>query len=347
MVADGFRADAARWHDMTGTPVLELEGVRVDFGAVAALEGLSLRIGRGETLALVGESGSGKSVAALTVMGLLRGGTIAAGRILFSNGKDRFDLATLSERQFRARRGRDIGMIFQEPMSALNPTMRIGRQLSECLARAERSGRTDLRQAGEALLARTGINDPAQCWRAYPHELSGGMRQRVMIAMALSTRPALLIADEPTTALDVSTQGRILTLIREMAAETGTATLFITHDFGAAAAIADRVAVLYAGRLLEEGPIDDVLRMPRHPYTRGLLASMPDPARMIADPRGRRRLRVMAGAVPAPGMRPTSCVFASRCVAVQPACEVAAIPTMQLAMRHVACRRADEWTVAP
>ncbi|GAN54033.1 ABC transporter ATP-binding protein [Tanticharoenia sakaeratensis] len=335
---------------MTQDPVLEVSGLRVDFADVAALDAVSFHIARGETLALVGESGSGKSVTALAVMGLLRGGSIRDGRILFSDGEKRVDLAALTARQRRAVQGRGIGMIFQEPMSALNPSMRIGAQIGECLAlhRPDIVGRRATRQAAEALLGRTGIADPAQCLEAYPHRLSGGMRQRVMIAMALSARPALLIADEPTTALDASTQGRILALIRELATEMGTSTLFITHDLGAAAVIADRVAVLYAGRLMEEGPIREVLRAPRHPYTRGLLASMPDPSSMIVDATGRRRLRVMPGSVPLPAARPVSCAFAPRCDQSLPPCVAAPVQAREfVGARRVACVRADEWAVAP
>ncbi|WP_323991237.1 ABC transporter ATP-binding protein [Nguyenibacter sp. L1] len=333
---------------MTAAPVLALEELRVAFGGVAVLDGVSFTIGRGETLALVGESGSGKSVAALAVMGMLRGGRVSGGRILFGGADGAVDLAAMSERALRAYRGRRIAMIFQEPMSALNPAMRIGAQLGECLAlhRPELRGGTR-REAAAGLLARTGIADPDRCLGAYPHRLSGGMRQRVMIAMALAGTPALLIADEPTTALDAGTRGRILALIRDLAAESGTSTLFITHDFGSAAAIADRVAVLYAGRILEDGPIGSVLRAPRHPYTRGLLAAMPDPDGMVLEGQGRRRLRTMAGAVPPPGARPEHCVFAPRCPQRADVCTAGRVDARSVDARRVACARAQDWLVAP
>ncbi|GBQ87890.1 oligopeptide ABC transporter ATP-binding protein [Acetobacter nitrogenifigens DSM 23921 = NBRC 105050] len=331
-------------------PALSLEDFSVSFGETVALERISLTIARGETLALVGESGSGKSVAALSTMGLLGGGRISGGRALLTTGDRTVDLAGLSERSFRALRGRNIGMIFQEPMSALNPAMKIGAQINECLVlhRDDLNTGEDRRREAAVLLGRTGIADPERCLSSYPHQLSGGMRQRVMIAMALSAAPALLIADEPTTALDAGTRGRILALIRDMATERGTATLFITHDFGAASAIADRVAVLYAGRMLEEGPIADVLGAPRHPYTKGLLASLPNRASMTPDARGRLRLRGMAGSAPAPGERPEGCVFAPRCLSAQPACMETQPALRGVAVGHnVACLRADEWAVAP
>ncbi|MCQ9156904.1 ABC transporter ATP-binding protein [Acidomonas methanolica] len=307
---------------MTSAPVLVLDDLSVRFGTATVLDGVSLHIARGETLALIGESGSGKSVTALAVMGLLRGGTVSGGRIMLTGRGGQRDLARLPEREMRHLRGGEIAMIFQEPMSALNPLMRIGAQILESLTLHRPDLRTPSRRREEAaaLLAQTGIADPPRALRAFPHELSGGMRQRVMIAMAFCASPALLIADEPTTALDAATRGRILALIRAMAASHGTATLFITHDFGAAAAVADRAAVLYAGRLLEDGPIAAVLDSPAHPYTQGLIASLPDPAALHPDERGRQRLHGMPGTVPTPGRRPEGCVFQPRCPIARPAC---------------------------
>lgn len=333
---------------------LTVEAVDVHFGAVQVLNGLSFSLRAEETLALVGESGSGKSVTAMAIMGLLRGGRISSGRILLAQSHGTpLDVAPLQDRERQRYRGGRIGMIFQEPMSALNPSMTIGVQLGETLAlhRRDLSSPADITGAAHDLLARTGIKDPASCLAAYPHQISGGMRQRVMIAMALGPRPSVLIADEPTTALDVATRVRILGLIRSMAQDYGTATLFITHDLGSASVIADRIAVLYAGHLLEEGPARTVLTRPRHPYTRGLLSSLPDAGRLFPTPGGRGRLRVMPGAVPAPGSRPGTCIFEARCEQARPTCQAQPQPPIQpvtaMVDHRVACLRADEWESAP
>ncbi|EHH68724.1 ABC transporter ATP-binding protein [Gluconobacter morbifer] len=326
----------------TPPPVLDIRNLSVRFGAATALESLSLDIAPAETLALIGESGSGKSVLALIIMGLLRGGTISSGEILLRTQGTTTDLTRLTPRAFRRLRGNRLAIIFQEPMSALNPILKISTQLGECLAlhRPDLSTRRARHEEAEHLLARTGIPDPAGALRSFPHQLSGGMRQRVMIAMALSTNPALLIADEPTTALDAATRMRILDLIRTMAAERGTATLFITHDFSSASAIADRIAVLYAGHLLETGPTSSVFTQPAHPYTRGLIASLPDPAALHPDTAGRLRLRDMPGAIPGLTEREAGCVFSPRCPLAIPACHVPPVPVLHLARnRDVACLR--------
>ena len=335
---------------MSPQPVLQIRDLSVRFGADEVLQRLTLDITVGETLALIGESGSGKSVLALTIMGLLRGGTISHGEVLLHTGEMTHDLTHLEEAAFRKLRGNRMGMIFQEPMSALNPILKIGTQLGECLIlhRPDLQTRRARQDEAKHLLASTGIPDPVRALRSYPHQLSGGMRQRVMIAMALSANPALLIADEPTTALDAATRLRILDLIRTLAAERGAATLFITHEFGAARAIADRVAVLYSGSLLEDGPTESVFANSLHPYTRGLIASLPDPAALHPDPKGRMRLTGMPGAIPSLRDRPNGCIFNPRCPLVMPSCLGAPIPMQSFGRtRRAACLRPDLQAVLP
>ena len=254
-------------------PLLDVQDLRVVFeGArrdVTAVDGVSFQIAPAETLGLVGESGSGKSVTALSILGLLQApGRIAGGRVLFEGR----DLLTLPERQMRQIRGARISLIFQEPTAALNPVMRVGDQVAEALAVHGRTGAD--RQAIELLRA-VHLPDAERRARDYPHQLSGGMRQRVVIAIALACHPALLIADEPTTALDVTVQGQILDLLRELRARYNLALLLITHDFGVIAEMADRVAIMYQGALVEQGPVRQILRAPVHDYTRTLLAAIP------------------------------------------------------------------------
>jgi len=272
-------------------------------GPVAAVDDVSFEIRAGETLGLVGESGSGKSVAALSVMRLVQPpGRIAGGSIRF---KDR-DLLTLSERDMRQVRGAEIALIFQEPMTALNPVFTIGDQIAETLVVHGRASGRQAKDRAVELLDAVRIPDARSRVKDYPHQLSGGMRQRALIAMALACRPSLLIADEPTTALDVTIQAQILDLLREMKAAFNLSLLLITHDLGVIAETADRVAVMYAGRLVEEGPVRTVLREPGHPYTRGLLASTP------GGPPG-QRLRAIDGNVPILGALPAGCAFNPRC----------------------------------
>ena len=299
---------------MTGDPILSVEGltVRIDtaehsFDAVA---GVSFAVSAGETYAIVGESGSGKSLTALAVMGLLpeQAARIVAGRISFKGE----DLAEATERRLEALRGDRIAMVFQEPMTSLNPSMRVGRQVAEALEVHRRTDRAAALREVEALFAKVRIADPARRLTEYPHRLSGGMRQRVMIALALACRPDLIIADEPTTALDVTTQAQILKLFRDLQAEIGMATILITHDLAVVAETAERVAVMYAGRIVEEATAEDLFATPLHPYTLGLLASMP---RVTARPQGLRRGRLteIPGAVPPLWTLPTGCAFAARC----------------------------------
>jgi oligopeptide/dipeptide ABC transporter ATP-binding protein len=272
-------------------------------GPVPAVNDITFEIRAGETLGLVGESGSGKSVTALSIMRLVQQpGRIARGSIRFKGR----DLLTLEERAMRAVRGAEISLIFQEPMTALNPVFTVGDQIAETLLVHGRATRREAWAAAVELMKAVHIPDPASRVRDYPHQLSGGMRQRVMIAIALACRPALVIADEPTTALDVTIQAQILELLREMKSTFNLSLLLITHDLGVIAETADRVAVMYAGRIVETGPVRAIFANPSHPYTRGLLASIPGRA-------AGRRLRAIEGSVPMLGALPTGCAFNPRC----------------------------------
>jgi len=253
-------------------PLLSVQNLRTVFGPVVAVNDASFELRKGETLGLVGESGSGKSVTAFSIIRLLQEpGRIESGKILFQ-GKD---LLALSEEDMRQVRGAGIGFVFQEPMSALNPVMKVGAHIAEALLVHGLASRRDARGRAIELLRAVKIVDPERRVDDYPHQLSGGMRQRVMMAIALACRPPLLIADEPTTALDVTVQAQILDLLREMKRQFDLSLLLITHDFGVIAETADRVAVMYRGQIVEQGPVRDILRHPQHPYTRGLLDSIP------------------------------------------------------------------------
>ncbi len=278
-------------------------------GVITAVDGVALTLARGQTLAVVGESGCGKTILALSILGLLPpGGQVVAGRIEFAGQ----DLLNLAPAALRAVRGNRIAMVFQEPMSSLNPVLTIGEQVGEPLTVHGRLPRRAVRQRVRTLLHQVGLPDAPRVERRYPHELSGGMRQRAMIAMALACDPDLLIADEPTTALDVTIQAQILALLRELKRQTEMALLLITHDLGVVAELADHVAVMYAGRIVESGATAPLLRSPRHPYTRGLLRCMP---RLDGPSTGnaRTRLPVIAGEVPDPARRPGGCAFHPRC----------------------------------
>ncbi|WP_233638999.1 ABC transporter ATP-binding protein [Achromobacter xylosoxidans] len=263
-------------------PLLSVRGVAVDFntenGVFRAVENLDFDVRPGKTLAIVGESGSGKSVTSMAIMRLTdyNNGRIATGKILFRDGADReVDLTAASDEQMRAIRGNDIAMIFQEPMTSLNPVFTIGDQIIEAIMLHQQLSRSAARKAARALLEKVRLPDAEQLLDRYPHQLSGGMRQRVMIAMALSCQPRLLIADEPTTALDVTIQAQILNTIRELQRDLGTAVIFITHDMGVVAEMADDVVVMLRGRKVEQGPVEEIFRAPKHPYTRALLAAVP------------------------------------------------------------------------
>ena len=272
-------------------------------GPVAAVDDVSFEIEAGETLGLVGESGSGKSVTALSIIRLVQPpGRVAGGRIVF-NGQD---LLTLDEKAMRSVRGAGIALIFQEPMTALNPVFRVGDQIAETLLVHGRANRREAKAKAIELLRAVRIPDPASRVNDYPHQLSGGMRQRVLIAISLACQPSLVIADEPTTALDVTIQAEILDLLREMKRAMNLSLLLITHDLGVIAETADRVAVMYAGRIVEMAPVRAIFRNPAHPYTRGLLASMPG-----GSPG--QRLRAIDGSVPLLGSLPPGCSFNPRC----------------------------------
>jgi oligopeptide/dipeptide ABC transporter ATP-binding protein len=288
-------------------PLLRVERLTTVFdlpgGALPAVNDVTFEIQSGETLGLVGESGCGKSVTALSIMRLVQApGRIAAGRIGFKGR----DLLALDERQMRAVRGADISLIFQEPMTALNPVFSVGDQVAEALIVHGRASRRDAKAAAIELLRAVRIPHPETRVGDYPHQLSGGQRQRVMIAIALACRPSLVIADEPTTALDVTIQAQILELLREMKSRFNLALLLITHDLGVVAETADRVAVMYAGRIVETGPVRAILRHPQHPYTRGLLASIPGGA-------PGQRLKAIDGTVPLLNALPPGCAFHPRC----------------------------------
>jgi oligopeptide/dipeptide ABC transporter ATP-binding protein len=288
------------------SPLLEVRDLRVSFasesGDVPAVRGASLAIAPGETLALVGESGSGKSVTALALLRLVAPpGRIVSGEIRFGGR----DVLALEPAELQAFRGRDVGMIFQEPMTSLNPVFRIGDQIGEVLRVHRRAGAAEARRAAVELLARVRMPDPERRAVQYPHELSGGMKQRAMIAMALACGPALLVADEPTTALDVTIQAQILELLRSLQRETGMAVLLITHSLGVVARFAQRVAVMYAGEIVEEAPVRDLFAAPAHPYTRALLRALPRPG-------ARGKLAAIEGTVPAPQDLPPGCAFAAR-----------------------------------
>jgi len=296
-------------------PILQVENLRTwfktDNGVARAVDGVSFHVNPGETLGIVGESGSGKSVTSLSVMRLIPQppGEIREGsRILFrGEGGEMEDLAAVSEKRMRQIRGNDIAMIFQEPMTSLNPVFKVGDQIVESLRLHQGLGKKDARDRAIEMLQLVGIPIPHQRVDEYPHQLSGGMRQRVMIAMALACNPKLLIADEPTTALDVTIQAQILELLNRLQEELGMSIILITHDLGVVAETCDRVIVMYAGQVFEEGPVDDVFHDPQNPYTEGLLRSMPRLGEEV------ERLAVIPGVVPSPLSWPAGCRFHDRC----------------------------------
>ena len=289
-------------------PLLQVEGLRTGFpsrnGMLHAVDGVDFSLERGEILGLVGESGSGKSVTGFSILGLVDPpGRILGGRVLL----DGIDLALLDEGARRTIRGKRIAMIFQDPMMTLNPVLRIDTQMIEAVTAHESVGTAQARDRARAALVQVGIAAPDERLLAYPHQLSGGMRQRVAIAIALVNRPDVIIADEPTTALDVTIQGQILYEMQALVRESGTALVWITHDLSVVAGLADRVCVMYAGRIVEAGPVDAVLDAPRHPYTRGLIDSVP-----AMNPRG-RPLAQIPGNAPSPVDLPPGCAFRARC----------------------------------
>jgi oligopeptide/dipeptide ABC transporter ATP-binding protein len=314
---------------------------------VAAVRGISFALEAGQTLALVGESGSGKSVTALAIMGLLPPEARISGGVRFEGR----DLGADRPAELQKLRGLRMAMIFQEPMTALNPVMRVGDQIAEAvLAHAPAGGsnalsgsrvrltRAEARRRAIEAMREVAIPDPERRWRYYPHQLSGGQRQRVMIAMAIVNRPALLIADEPTTALDVTVQAQILELLAELRRRLSLAMLFVSHDLAVVSRVSDRVAVMYAGRIVESGAVRQLFERPGHPYTRGLLGSIPTLKSNRNEP-----LRAIEGMVPSPGALPPGCSFAPRCPLCVPACEAAMPELIEIAPGHsVRCIRATE-----
>ena len=318
---------------MTDTvPLLEVRDLRIQFdgpeGVARAVDGVSFALARGETLALVGESGCGKSVTALSLLRLVdHPGRIVAGSSIRYEGRE---LLALAEPEMRALRGNRIAMIFQEPASALNPVFTVGDQVAEVARIHDRASRAAAWARAITMLARTGIPDAAERAKDYPHQLSGGMQQRVLIAMALMMGPALLIADEPTTALDVTIQAQILDLLREMQREIGSAVLLITHDLGVVAEMAQRVLVMYGGEIVEAAPVRALFAAPSHPYTAGLLRAMP----RRGEPR--HRLDAIPGTVPPATAWPSGCRFRDRCAFAWEKCANEAPALVELSPGHFA-----------
>ena len=292
--------------------------------ATQVIAGLSFSLRPGQTLGVVGESGCGKSMTALAVMGLLPTPHAVGGDLRF----DGADLSAMMPEQRRRLRGASMAMIFQEPMTALNPVVTIGAQIAEMLEVHRDAAPDQAARQAVGLLERVGIADAARRAGAYPHQLSGGMRQRVMIAMAIACKPTLLIADEPTTALDVSVQAQILDLLLELQRDEGMAMLFISHNLGVVSEMADDILVMYAGRAVEYGPAQEVLRAPRHPYTTGLIATLPDIGKR------QKRLPVIPGNVVSPRQRPAGCAFAPRCPLALPACAASTPGLIAVAPAH-------------
>jgi peptide/nickel transport system ATP-binding protein len=319
-------------------PLVEVEDLHVTFSdrdeTVRAVNGVSFQLMTGEVLCIIGESGSGKSVMMRALMRLLpaKRATVT-GRIKVGE----YDIAALDERQLAAVRGATVSMVFQEPMTALDPVYTIGRQIAETVMRHARCSRRAARERALEILDMVKVPAPERRLNSYPHELSGGLRQRALIAMALACRPRLLLADEPTTALDASVQIQILLLLRKLQRELGMGLIFVTHDLGVAAQIADRVAVMYAGRIVELGEASDVLLHPRHPYTMGLLSSI------IGDRSLGQEIEAIPGSPPDLRHLPDGCSFAARCRFARPACRAAAPEPRTVTQSHVACcSRLDE-----
>lgn len=328
----------------TSKPILQVRDLRTHFGPIRAVDGVFFHINAGETVAIVGESGCGKSVTALSILRLVPPsvGGIVGGEILF--GEE--DLCQVPMARLRQIRGNSISMIFQEPMTSLNPVLTVGRQISEVLELHQRMGRKAALTQAVELLRQVHVADPERRVHEFPHQLSGGMRQRVMIAMALACQPQLLIADEPTTALDVTVQAQVLKLIGQLARQNGTAVMLITHDLGVVAEAAQRVIVMYAGRKVEEALVGELFDRPLHPYTRGLMASVlhcDDDEADAIDGQVRRKLPEIPGMVPVMSADVKGCAFAPRCALASARCRQDAPPQRFFSNAHeVAC-----WEVAP
>lgn len=316
-------------------PLLAIEDLAVEFrtrtGTVYALDQVCLHLMRGETVGIVGESGSGKSVLAYAVMGILdQAGRITRGRILFGG----LDMVTAGEEALQEQRGRELSMIFQNPRTALNPIRTVGKQIGDVLLRHANVRHADVKSRALELLERVKIADPARCYQAYPFELSGGMCQRILIAMALACTPALLIADEPTTGLDVVTQATIMDLIKELSLLHRMATLFITHDLGLAARYCERIVVMHAGHVVETATTKELFTMPRHPYTARLIAATPRASMQLED------LAAIPGSLPDLRQPLPPCRYSRRCERYRPPCDIAPLPHTEAAPGHmVACWR--------
>jgi oligopeptide/dipeptide ABC transporter ATP-binding protein len=341
-----FAESAARAAAVSrASPILEIDDLRTHFftqlGVIRAVDGVSYAVHAGETLGVVGESGCGKSVTALSILQLVASppGRIVGGAIRF----DGRNLLDLDETAMEAIRGNDISMIFQEPMTSLNPLMTVGRQIAEAIALHQGSPPREAMDKAVEMLRRVAIPEAERRVHAYPHQLSGGMRQRVMIAMALSCNPKVLIADEPTTALDVTIQAQILELMRELQEAFGTAIILITHDMGVVAENADRVIVMYAGRKVEEASAKTLFEAPGHPYTHGLLGSIPALDTAAHEAAGRGRLNEIKGMVPPLHNLPRGCSFAPRCEFATEQCHTAYPPLAEHRPGHlIACWHADK-----
>ncbi|CDP53025.1 Oligopeptide transport ATP-binding protein OppD [Devosia sp. DBB001] len=305
-------------------PLLEVRNLQTHFftsmGAIRAVDDVSFSLQRGEVLGLVGESGSGKTITGYSILGVVdEPGQIVGGEIVLRDAEDReVVLNHLDEKQLRRLRGNRIAMIMQDPMMSLNPSLRIGTQLIETVLAHRQVSRTEAERRAVDVMRRVGIPDPEQRMQAFPHEFSGGMRQRIAIAIALINEPDLIIADEPTTALDVTTQVQILVEVQKLARDTGTAWIWITHDLAVVAGLAQQVAVMYAGKVVEFGATEDLLDRPRHPYTRGLIASIPGEGELTAD----RRLYQIPGNTPSLLNLPEGCAFRTRCDRASAQCEI-------------------------
>ncbi|MEM1428110.1 MAG: ABC transporter ATP-binding protein [Pseudomonadota bacterium] len=330
-----------------GTPLLEVTDLQTSFSVgsnltIRAVDGVSFQVHAGETLAIVGESGSGKSVTSLSIMGLLPKdvGRIAGGSIKLQGR----EISRLTDREMRDIRGRDIGMIFQEPMTSLNPVHTVGQQIAETVIRHEALPKAKARARAIDMLDLVGIPEPARRVDSYPHEMSGGMRQRAMIAMALACEPRILIADEPTTALDVTIQAQMLELMQDLQRKLGMAIIFITHDLGVVAEVADRVVVMYAAQVVETGGVEEIFRTPRMPYTAGLMNSIP----RLGASRRRQRLEAIPGTVPALTSLPSGCRFHPRCSFALDVCKSTAPELEDAGSGHrIRCNRWRDLSLAP
>ncbi|WP_460785395.1 ABC transporter ATP-binding protein [Microbacterium tumbae] len=311
--------------------LVSLENMAIaDSDGTTLVHDATLTAERGRVLGIVGESGSGKSITLRAIAGLLPDGLrVASGRVVV----DGEDVTGMSGRRLRRYHAESMGMMFQEPMVALNPTMKVGEQIAEAVGPGRALSRQERRRRALELIERVGMTDPERRYGLYPHELSGGMRQRVMIAIALAGDPKLLLCDEPTTALDATVTVRILDMLAGLVEERGVGVVFVTHDLGVASRICDRIAVMYAGRVLEEGPADEILRRPRHPYTRALLGAVPTRDRTLDD------LRAIPGAPPSPAEETSGCPFAARCPIAEPECREPAVLERVDDDHMTACRR--------